>query len=257
MAKIQGNFNWNKPEVYTSFVQGTDALAIYNALEGSMKNGISYDADSKTLVGSNVFAAAKIDSLLMPLGIRVANLKDLSRPEVIQMVKGKYYTDAPTLVLRSRDDSYDKNLPLIEQLKGLVEQANGRLKLPVMITGFDVKVVENDKGYGIALVPRDDFKAVSDERLKGDFNGKTFSEVDELGLPKFDSKGKRIWYARIAGLSGLSLSRLLNAYSNNENLANSNGNGRIAQNIFRLGFILLPWLKHTIIFTIKSYLLKI
>jgi len=227
MAKIQGNFNWNKPEVYTSFVQGTDALAIYNALEGSMKNGISYDADSKTLVGSNVFAAAKIDSLLMPLGIRVANLKDLSRPEVIQMVKGKYYTDAPTLVLRSRDDSYDKNLPLIEQLKGLVEQANGRLKLPVMITGFDVKVVENDKGYGIALVPRDDFKAVEDERLKGTNGGRAFSEVDESGLPIFNDDGKRTWFARSQGLSRLFLNRVLNAYSINGLLALSNGDGRV------------------------------
>ena len=36
MAKIQGNFPWNRPEVYTSLVQGKEAKAIYNLLKGNM-----------------------------------------------------------------------------------------------------------------------------------------------------------------------------------------------------------------------------
>lgn len=193
-----------------------------------MRNGIDYDPNTKTLVGSNVFAAAKIDTLLRPLGIRVANLRDLSRQEVMQMVKDKHYTDAPVLVLRSTEDSYKRNLPLIRQLTEQVEKANGRLQLPVMVTGWDVRVLLSDKkGYRIALVPRDDFKAVSDERLNGDYNGQRFSEVDELGLPIFDSKGKRTWFARNKGLSRLCLDGDLVVGSGYGDLACSGGYGRV------------------------------
>jgi hypothetical protein len=226
MAKITGDFNWNKPEVYTSFVQGADALAIYNALKGSMANGISYDKGTQTLIGSTIFAAARIDSILKPLGVRVANLRDLSRPEVMAMVKDKHYTDTPALVLRSAEDSYEANLPIIKQLVKFVEKSNGKLQLPVMVTGFDVKI-KKDKGYGIAIVPREDFNAVSDERLRGEYDGKRFTEVDELGLPKFDSNGKRNWYARSQGLSGLCLGRDLDAGSDDGNLADSYGDGRV------------------------------
>ena len=76
MTKITGRFSWKIPEVYTSFVHGADAMAIYNSLNGSMTSGISYDKQSQTLMGSDVFAAARIDSILritLPVGIRVAN----------------------------------------------------------------------------------------------------------------------------------------------------------------------------------------
>lgn len=226
MAKITRDFSWNKPEVYTSFVQGADALAIYHALKGSMANGISYDKATQTLIGSNVFAVARIDSILRSLGMRIANPRDLSRPEVMAMVKDRHYADAPALVLRSEDDSYKANFPIIRQLVKAVEKANGRLQLPVMITGFDVKT-KRDNGYGIAIVPRDDFSAVSDERLRGEHNEKRFTDVDELGLPKFVLNGKRIWYARNQGLSRLYLYGDLSAYSSDGGLAGSCGNGRV------------------------------
>ena len=227
MAKITGNFPWNKPEVYTSFVQGAEAEAIYNSLKGNMANGMSYDAKTQTLIGSNVFASARIDSILRPLGIRVANLRDLSRPEVMGMVKDKFYTDTPALVLRSMDDSYGRNIPIIKQLAEAVENKNGSVKLPVLITGFDVKEIKDDNGYGIALIPRGDFQAVHDMRLHGENSGKKFTDVDELGLPKFDRDGKRIWYARNQGVSRLFLFRYLGAGSINESLANSNSYGRV------------------------------
>jgi len=226
MEKIQGRFNWNKPEVYTSLVQGADAPAIYRSLRGNMANGISYDKQTQTLIGSNVFAVARIDSILRPLGMRVANLRDLSRPEVMAMVRDKYYTDTPALVLRSIEDDYSANLPIINQLVRAIEKANGKLELPVMVTGFDVKV-KKDKGYGIAFVPRDDFKAVSDERLDGSYDGRKFSGVDELGLPKFDSNGNRTWYARSNGLSRLCLGGNLGLDSRDDDLAYLDGYGRV------------------------------
>ena len=227
MANITGDFNWSKPQVYTSFVQGADAQAIYDSLDGTMKKRIVFDARTNTLIGSNVFVAAKIDTLVKPLGMRVANLRDLSRPEIMVMIKDNFYTNATTLVLRSADYFYERNLPLTEQISQEVERVNGKLQLPVMVTGFDVKSIEDKNGYGIAIVPRDDFKGVHDERLKGDYDRKRFSEVDELGLPKFDRNGSRTWHARDSGLTGLFLYEDLDIGSWDGNLSYSGGDGLV------------------------------
>jgi len=226
--ELKGNFDWNRPKILTSFLQGEEAELIYNSLEGNIRNGINYDYETKTIKGSTPFLAARVDTLVRPLGLRVTNLRDLSRSEVMSMVQGKYYTDSPTLVVRSLKDSYEKNLPLIKRISEEVEEANGKLDLPFMIYGFDVKPWEEDlEGYGIDILRREDFSVIHDERLSGKYNGEKFSEVDDLGLPLFDKDGKRTWYARDRGLSRLYLSRYLNVDSSDGHLANSYDNGLV------------------------------
>jgi len=142
------------------------------------------------------------------------------------MVEDNFYTDAPALVLRSTNDFHDRNLLVIDQLVKLVEEKNGKVKFPLLITGFDVKA-KSDDGYGIKIVPRDDFQAVFDERLSGKYDCKRFSGVDELGLPKFEYNGKRKWHAKGMGVSGFYLGSYLGLYSMDEDLALSSGEGRI------------------------------
>lgn len=226
--ELKGNFAWNKPEILTSFLQGEEAEPIYNALEGNIRNGINYDYKTKTAKGSTPFLAARVDTLVRPLGLRVTNLRDLSRPEVMDIVKGKHYIDTPTFVLRSLKDSNERNLPLIKRISEEVEEANGKLELPFMIYGFDVKHWDEDQdGYGIDIIRRDDFSAIHDERLDGKYNGETFSEVDGLGLPLFDKNGARTWYARDQGLSRLFLDGNLDVVSIVGHLAFSSGIGRV------------------------------
>ena len=217
------------PEVVPFFVEGEDAKVIYDSLQGLTSGTMGYDEKTQTFYGSTPFVAAKIDTLVRPLGLRVADARDLSRPEVMTMIKDNHYADAPALVLRSMDDSHSKNLPLIKRVAEEVERVNGKVQFPVMVTGFDVKPVK-DNGYGLDIVPRTDFTAVYDERLSGKNHGKTFLDIDELGLPKFDKDGNRTFWARSSGLSGLFLDRNLNLNSryDDDNLAYSNENGRIA-----------------------------
>ena len=243
-TKLQ-NFQWQKPEVVPAFVQGVDAEAVYKSLSGMNLGWNDYQTKTQTLRGSNPFIAARIDTLVRPYGIRVANLRDLSRPEVMSIVKDRYYADIPAFVahyadipafvLRTMEDSNSRNLTLIKRLAEEVERVNGKLELPLMVTGFDVVPLENDNnGYGITIAPRDDFKAIHDDKLKGEYNGRTFSEVDELGLPKFDSRcfdfdrsGSRTWYARQKGVSGLCLYGRLDLGSGSKDLAGSHSDGRI------------------------------
>lgn len=227
---IEGNFNFIVPTVVPSFVQGEDAKALYDKVRETIKSGVWYDENSKTMRGSSTFLAARVDNIVRNLGngIRVASLADLSRPEIMEMVRGRHYSDAPAVVLRSIRDSYEPNNALIRSLVSKIEQRMGRLELPVLVTGFDV-VPSDEKGYGLKLFPREDFAVLHDERLSEKYNGHKFSIVDENGLPIFDKKGNRTWYARDSGISRLYLDGGLSLGSGyvDYNLANSDEDGRV------------------------------
>ena len=223
---ISGDFNWQVPTVIPSFVYGKDAELIYNEIRKTIVKGVWYDNDSKIMKGSNTFLAARADSIMRPLGIRAATLADLSRPEIIEMIRGEHYSDIPAIVFRTMKDRYEPNNLLIKKLAPQIEEKIGRLELPVLVTGFDVAPSEDKEGHGLNIIPREDFAVLHDERLAGKYNEKTFSETDELGLPKF-GKGNRTWYARKEGLSRLYLIRDLNLYSDYEALAYSNELGRV------------------------------
>ncbi|MBS3065978.1 hypothetical protein J4229_02955 [Candidatus Pacearchaeota archaeon] len=232
--EIRGNFNFIVPTIVPSLIQGEDAEALYNEVKETIKNGVWfwYDENSRTMIGSSTFLAARVDSIVRGLnkGIRVATLADLNRPEVMNMIKDNYYSDTPALVLRSLEDSYKPSNSIITDLVPHIVQNTGRLRLPALITGFDVIPSKNKAGYGLDVVPRNDFSAIHDERLLGKYYGEKFSTVDEQGLPNFDKNGSRTWFARNQGISRLGLGTSLNLVSGCDgdgDLANSDVSGRV------------------------------
>jgi len=223
--QIAGNFNWDSLQIVPAFAEGEDAKALYEEVAKTLKGNFGYDESAKTMWGSSLPLAARVDTIVRPLGIRVATLSDLSRAEVTSKAKDRFYSDAPAIVMRSTQDSYGPNMELMPGLASHIEQTQGALRLPVLVTGFDIVSADNQYGWDVA--PRDDFTVTEDDRLDGKHNGKKFSEVDEDGLPKFDKKGNRVWYARCMGLSRLYLSRSLYLDSDYEYLANSYEYGRV------------------------------
>ena len=224
---LKGNFDFIVPTVVPSFVKGQDAKTLLDKVSKTIKSGIWYDADSRTIKGSNSFLNAVINTEVRPLGIRVVNLRDLSRPEVMKMIEGNHYSDTPAIVFRTMEDGYEQNNLLIKKLAQQVEHLNGKLQLPVLVTGFDVVPSEDKKGYGLEIVPRDDFAALHDERLSGKYDSKRFSNIDENGLPIFDKNGSRTWHTRNEGLSGFCLNRGLNLGYYGGDLAYSDWSGRV------------------------------
>jgi len=228
---IRGNFDFVVPAIIPSFVRGEDAEALYNEVGETIKSYVWYDADSKTMKGSSTFLAARVDSIVRNLGngIRVATLADLSGPEVMEMVEDNFYSDTPAIVLRSIEDDHGPDNALIKKLAPMIEDKMGRLKLPVLVTGFDVVPSKDRNGYGLDIVARDDFEVIQDERLLGKYDGKKFSTVDEQGLPNFDRSGSRTWYAKNKGLSGLFLcgSLDLDSRCGDDDLACSAEDGRV------------------------------
>jgi hypothetical protein len=212
MAEIFNKLNiaWQSQEKVPGLVSGEDALMIYNSLPEQARMGLRYDESSKTLIGSTPFAVANLDAFAQKYGARAPNLRDLSRPEIMRIAQGKHYIDSRNLVVRSREDSnWSKNNSLLKTIYELAEQKEGSIKHPFMIEGFNfVPNPEDKKGYGLNLVANSDFKVIQDERFDRKYNGKSFSEVDELGIPKFDKNGSRTWYAKDKGLSRLCLGGL-------------------------------------------------
>lgn len=226
---MSGNFDFPFRDANFGFLTGKDAELLYEELRKTIKKGVWYDEDSRTIKGSSTFLAAGVDNLVRPLGFRVAKLADFGMSELLGLVKGDCDSDVPSMVLRSLEDEFEPNRDIIEKLVPQVEQKIGRLQLPVLITGFDVQSSENKQGYGLDIVPREDFSVLHDERLSGENTGKRFSRVDKFGLPNFEESGNRTWYARKKGLSGLCLYRDLSLVSRytGDLLADSDSLGKI------------------------------
>ncbi len=218
LPKLEGRFNWNAPKIITSFVQGDEALAIYQHVTDLGLGNVWYDERSKTMKGSNPFISARIDTLGREAGFRVTTPYDLSQPEVMQMIKGRFYSDAPAFVVRSERDSNSTNQGLLNQIISLAEEKQGKARFPFLVQGFDCQ-----KPYEI--IPRDDFQIIEDERLS--MHGKKFNEVDENGIPIFDKKGNRTFWARDDGLSRLCSYDDLDLGSANDSLSSSYDGGRV------------------------------
>lgn len=223
------NISWQFQEKTPGLISGEDALMIYNSLPEQARVGLRYDESSRTVIGSTPIAVANLDILVQKYGARTPNLRDLSRPEVMRIAQGKHYIDSRNLVVRSeKDESYPRNNGFLKTIYSLAEEKLGSIKAPFMIEGFSfIPAPEDEKGYGLSLIPAKDFSVIQDERFGGKPNGRRFSEVDERGIPNFDSNGSRTWYAKSGGLSRLCLGAGLNVGADVDDLAISYVSGRV------------------------------
>lgn len=231
----QYNFKWRVPSILSSFIEGEDSerfLADHNKdadekYQGNKNLKVLYYNEG-VVKGSNIFAVARIDTKLREQGLRTANLKDLANETILDVIRDKYYVDAPVLVLRSLKDSPNpRNNNLAEKLAEYLDVSKIE-KTPALITGFDVASwPEDSKNYGLQFVPRSDFSVIYDSRLLAKYNQEKFSKTDELGLPIFDKEGTRTWYTREDVLSGLGLGGGFALDSYDGDLADSAEDGRV------------------------------
>ena len=182
----------------------------------------------KIVRGSNPFYAVAVQSRL-PAGVRVASPGDLERAMKIGVYDfGGTYEDTG-LILRSRDDP---NSYLAENLMAQVQNRLGKeakISGPILIPLYELDLVKDgDSPHGLAFKLKEDAELTSAPILAGKNHGKRFSETDEsTGLPKSLGDGLRTLYTRDSGLSRLYLDRNLYLYSDDDNLAYSNDDGRV------------------------------
>ena len=171
--------------------------------------------------GSNLFKVL----LLNQIGIRTATL-----PELDQIVQGNegflrgFYTDAPSVVLRSNGDSYEPNHYLAKCFARLIRKR--KFREPVVINGLKL-VEDNDSAYGLGFNRGKNFDFFEAPELSHENNGRKFITIDGRGMPVFDEKGTRTLYTRPDGLSGFCLSGGSDVDSGSGSLAVSYDSGRV------------------------------
>ena len=184
---------------------------------------LSYD--NGVVKGSNFFAVALVNSIVKPLGLRVASQADLERVLSTNALELKNQYEDTALVLRNRGDPN-------EYLAGkLADQTLARgydFSTPLVVPLYGVEVVKDkDSPHGLAFKLAEDTQIVRAPELIAKNNGKNFSATNEYGIPNVDGKGERMLYTRESGLLGLFLNRNLDVGSGDDYLANSGDSGRV------------------------------
>jgi hypothetical protein len=178
------------------------------------------------VTGSNPFAVVLANQILGQEGLRTANQADLEKALKVGALQLRGTYEDTGLVLRSEDGT---NSYLAKDIAKQMRARGQDVKFPVMFNLTDLEVaVDQDSNYGLAFRLREGATPIYAPVLNqpGNFNSEDIDE--QTGLPKQTGQGNRTLYTRNNGLSRLSLYRVLNLYSNNDNLANSNSVGRVA-----------------------------
>lgn len=230
LSEAVERFDWKLAPQFLSGDGVRDFHEIYQVESGGNEvlNRLTYDAQTKTLRGCSPLISFRVDTLVQPIGLRVAGLVDLYKPEIRAVLGGRFYSNPPTLVLRgSKSKGYELNTPLIEQLLPLVEEANGKIKFPLLVSGFDVQPLEGSKSYGLQIVKRKDFSASHSDKFRGENNRKRFTIMEQDG-PKFNGNGNYMFYANDdATLAGLDVDSDGYLDSDSDSLDSSNDGGRV------------------------------
>ncbi|MEK6953226.1 MAG: hypothetical protein AABX29_09515 [Nanoarchaeota archaeon] len=194
-------------------------------------NVLSFNEQTQEPQGSNPFVLYE----LIRQGITPASIATLeslveTNPEALR----EHYEDYLALVLRTPEDSYERNNSIIA---GLLNQAK-KTKFPVLISG-PLKPVKANNDYGLNLKLTDQTTVINAPELAYENNGRRFIKLDERGVPIFlsdeeisqlskEERNKlRTFYARQEGLSWLYLDRYLDLYSYRDNLVDSISDGRV------------------------------
>ena len=237
MQKTFERFNW--PKVQAILAEGEDAEPLYEDFMEDVRDNynnnpnlrvLSYDKETKSLIGSNIFIVSGLTELLESSGIRTAIPSDDRYGDISRLVKDRFYTDLNALVLRTAGDSYKPSDKLAKDLAGKIENRERKIKLPVMVVSPILRYNPEFEEYnGLVFDLGEKTQIIEDDRLDGKKypSELRFNEVDEIGLPKFGKEGTRTWYAREDGLSMFGLYGLLVSLSSDEYLACSGGGYKV------------------------------
>jgi hypothetical protein len=213
------------------FLRGEFGRAVFDEYQARVK--ADYDNNSALTVlsyddvvkGSNPFAVALVNDIVMQEGLRTATPADLERVLKADSLNLRGFYEDSALALRSEED------PNEYLAKNLAEQVRARqiLKYPVIIPLNRLELVkDSDSDYGLGFRLREDVEIIHAPVLNQGLGNFSSEDIDEkTGLPKKSGNGNRTLYTRESGLSRLFLSRGLGLDSASENLAYSYSDGRV------------------------------
>jgi hypothetical protein len=177
--------------------------------------------------GSNPFYAVGIQSKL-PFGVRVSTQSDLENAMRIGALNLSGTYEDTSLVLRT--DGNPNSYLAGNLMKQVKERLGKKAKMPVMIPLYGMGLVKDqDSPHGLAFKLKDDAE-INYAPILNKSNGSNFNSEDidiKTGLPTKVGKGSRTIWTRDSGLSRLYLYGNSDLYSRNDNLADSDDDGRV------------------------------
>ncbi len=177
--------------------------------------------------GSNPFYVVAVNEVIRPEGLRAATQADLER--VLRAnafdLRGIYEDSALVLRTESSPNEY-----LARHLMKQVKARNPNQEMPVIIPLNFLELTEDsDSDYGLAFKLKEDAEIIYAPILN-ESDGIRFNSEDidaQTGLPTKVGSGDRTLNTRNSALSGLSLGRDLDLFSDCGDLAYSGGIGRV------------------------------
>lgn len=176
--------------------------------------------------GSSPFYVVAVQSRL-PQGVRVASQSDLEKAMKLGVLDLRGTYEDTGLVLRTEENP---NSYLAGNLMAQIKARLGKkAKMPVMIPLYGLELTRDQNShYGLSFKLGDNAEIIYAPILNqtsGNFSSGNINP--QTGLPKKLGNGNKTFYTKNSGLSGLYLSRYLNLYSNLEDLAYSDDDGRV------------------------------
>lgn len=215
------------------FAKGSDTLQKYDeSIKGygsrARKNLDKYSlARDGTILGSNSFMNAQL-GWIVPIATPAEVEKAVrANPDFF---RGTYQDVG--LVLRSNGDEYRPNDFVARNLAEQAKKRTGKMPTPktpfrISLKGTSLKE-DNSSDYGWVFVLGDETEVIEVPEFNPQNNGERFSKTDERGVPIFDNKGNRTFYAKSQGLSRLCLDWYLGLVSDGGSLAYSDVIGRVS-----------------------------
>ena len=212
LSKFSGATGKVKVEEYT------ERIKKYNEKARSTLNIFSFNDNE--VRGSNLFANVELVSECIALP---------SELEHAVRLNSSYFRNTYEdmgLVIRTDGDSITRNDYVAKYLAEQLKKRGIEFPARVSLRGLTLKEDDNSL-YGLVFLIGDSAEVLHLPKFAHENNKRSFSRTDERGVPLFDESGDRTFYTRKDGISRLYLSRDLNLYSSDENLADSGGNGRV------------------------------
>lgn len=214
---LDGNFGKDVLKEYQGRVKRDYAKApVLNVL----------DYEDGVVKGSNPFAVVLVGSIVGQDGLRVATQADLERAIKCDALPLRGQYEDTGLVLRSEGEP---NSYLARHLMQQIRARNSKAEMPSVIplSGLEL-VTDQNSPHGLAFKLKDNAAITYGASVLSKDGAFTSEDVDEtIGLPTKIGQGDRNLYTRNSGLSRLYLCRSLDLDSRYDNLALSNGLGRV------------------------------
>jgi len=236
MSAIKQKFNGKPlievPKEYPTigFLEGDFGKEVLNEYKGRAKDYnkhldiLSYKYN--IVQGSNPFAVVLMNKVLNEEGLKTASQSDLEKAIKLNALSLNGTYEDTALILRNENNP---NSYLAKHLMKQVKERNKKAKTPIMITLNQLELVNDTASeYGLAFKLKEDAEIIYAPILNDEVGNFSSEDIDEkTGLPIKLGKGNRTLYTRDSGLSRLCLGRNLGLSARDDDLANSDSDGRV------------------------------